>query len=211
MVCNRAILGVSHIGEFKDDVIRYIDANHPEFESIMLELPPGWEGMQEYDFITKKKDPFFKPIAEYYQDKGRKIVVGDTAYRDILKPLEAHIDGNQNTKELLRYFYTFTGFLDGRVIKNRNEAMQKVFQEEQPDITLVGGMHAKYLKKQNQEIHFVSLKPAHQSLGEKIASLYIDMNADEIIPLDGAGQKKVNREYFRMAQSLLGWSSHLGG
>lgn len=156
MLKNREIIGVNHEGEkLRDAVLNYVDSKHPNLKKIMLELAPSYE-------ITHSNDSFFTHMAKHYQEKDVEVIIGDRKHWNVLgSSLEEILDMHKNNP-LKLYFKTklglCKGFFNGKLFKDRNQDMNILFNEQKPEVTIVGGFHAKYLKEKNPETHFSYFK-----------------------------------------------------
>ena len=142
------IIGVQHEKEVLAAVINHIDTKHPKLESMMLELPPEYEKSGEW----KWGDDFFWKLAEYYSAKKVHIIAGDTKLWDVYNLKNTEEAVQLLAKNSFGFFIrermlVFAGLFNGKLIKHRNEAMNDVFNIEKPEVTVIGGVHAKYLKK----------------------------------------------------------------
>jgi hypothetical protein len=136
------IIGVTHDGkEIADAVMDYIDINHSSLESIMLEIPQGWQVFY---------NEFFGPMAKHYLQQGKNVIEGDRKYWDIMGTTyeEALAAAKKDFNKFKRKqtLYHFLGFLNGRATFDRHRDMNLMLHEENPDIVVVGSAHASYLK-----------------------------------------------------------------
>lgn len=153
----REIIGVRHSGDIvRDATITYINELHPDLQSIMLELSPGYE-------MTQGDDNFFLPIAEYYKERGVRVIPGDTRRWDVLGlTLEEVIEMRKKNPikfHLLETIGVYKGLLNSMVMEHRDKGIEEVFDAEEPEVTLVGINHAIYLKKQNPEMQYTRIRP----------------------------------------------------
>lgn len=172
------IIGLSHNEKYRAQVEAYLDENYPNgIRSLLVELPPTPQ-----DFIDTTKSEFsgdeidfyqsfFSPITRKYRNKGTRIIHGDVnrkifSKRDmILHPLET---------------------LD-ELFGKRDDGIRQIFEQELPEVTLLGSIHAGRLKKAFPEIPFTYFYNRGNSLGEKIGKYIADnlaKNADRRICLE---------------------------
>ena len=200
----KEIIGVIHKPSLRDKVIGYIDDTHQNFDSIMIELPPDWHGSD---------GGFFEPIARHYQERGKRVIPGDAKYWTAVEAPERYtaskIGGYIDDKEIRVRFNILMGFFDGRLIRDRNVAMNAVFQKEKPDIVLVGARHAKYLKRGNKEIPFTYISGGRYS--QRLISLDIEMAADRIVRLSDPADREAERRLSRLIEVWTSGYSVLGG
>jgi len=143
------IIGVLHKIEIYEPVVDYIDTKYPNLENVMLELVPNYEEISENIFF-----PFFGELANHYKSRGTHVIPGDRKYWDI---------GGVSVDEILKIrannpieAQTLLNLIGLKIrtkkaIRERNIDMNLVFQEEKPEVTVVGGGHGTYLKKHNPE------------------------------------------------------------
>ena len=151
------IIGVTHCGNnLRNEVIKHIEKNHPNLESLMLELTPGMEVMPS---------GWFEDMAEHFDKKGTRIIKGDIGrlklygcntaeeLTDLMENhtlkfigKELHLISKIGAHLMLPWKTRFLEIRDGE--------MNKVYEEEKPEVVVVGGMHANYLKQKNPEVHY---------------------------------------------------------
>ena len=134
----------------------------------MVELPSNWR--------QHIGDNFFSRLARPYEERGTRIICGDRRIKYLLdihesKPWEA----------FLGLIYDLSPFSH-----TRDEAMSEAIREERPQVVVVGGSHANYLKREFPDSYYTALRTIgfldpFEYVALKFA--YIPKNADEVINL----------------------------
>jgi len=177
------IIGAYHRGEnLKNGLISYIDSKYPDLESMMLELPPGYKKLGESDLFPLL---FFDEVASYYEEKGVHIIPGDRKYLDVYGwSLDEALDKMQedpNKYSGLLAWKSLLAFFNGKLIRHRNKGLNEAFTEEQPEVSVVGGLHGKYLKNHNPDSYFSLFAPHLISPGIRDPiNLIISRSADKV-------------------------------
>ncbi|HEA46490.1 MAG TPA: hypothetical protein ENH99_01790 [Candidatus Pacearchaeota archaeon] len=139
------IIGVSHVEEYVEQIDKYLEKSYPRgIRSLLVELPPP-----PLDLVNAVKlefsedevsyvDGFFSTIASRHMAKGTKIIYGDIN-RQLLE-----VD--------FLNFYNRT--LEEMFGTHRDDGIRQVFEQEQPEVTLLGTSHAGKLKRAFPEIPF---------------------------------------------------------
>ena len=142
-----------------DAVLTYIDARYPNLHSIMLETPPDYEYFQKHGWNVPM---WFSDVAEYYKLKRVRIIHGDIKRGELMgKSSEEVLEILQ--RDLAEYNRLFSfgmckGFFNGNLLRNRNKGLDSMFQQEKPEVSVVGAVHGKYLKKRHPETYFSYFK-----------------------------------------------------
>ena len=174
------IIGVRHTKpSVKTAVMNYIDSKYPDLDLIRLELHP-----YHFLFDDAYYDDFFGDMAKHYRANGVEVICADVRRFDIygLTPEAAIRLWQYNpVKFLLKERWgMFSGYFDGRLIDVRDKAMDEVFRVTQPDVVVVGGTHARYLKEQHQECRFTYFRPSELT---------------DILRIKSANEKKADQIY----------------
>ncbi|MFH1064398.1 MAG: hypothetical protein V1729_04925 [Candidatus Woesearchaeota archaeon] len=196
------IIGVTHSrNEISQVVAMYIDQNHPNLESIMLELPP------EYKRLDGNEYPFFRPMADYYESKGVRVIPGDRKRWAVMGlSYDEAVDMYHNNflKFItLDYISTYVGFLNGRLFRDRNQDMDALCKQEKPEVVVVGAIHAKYLKAQNpgSQFHYFTER---ERIIRKIVNRSTFRSADSIWYIDADScNPAIKKEYLRNSLTCL--------
>lgn len=141
------IIGVPHVEKYIGQVERYLKESYPEgIRSLLVELPPISQDVidaikslsPEADVgYSGYSDGFFSIIANKYRAEGTKIIYGDINRQTLgMNPLN------------------FSRALEDMFGTHRDEGIRRVFEQEQPEVTLLGTAHAGKLKKVFPEIPF---------------------------------------------------------
>lgn len=140
------IIGVSgHINAAVDAVYEYLRKQYPGgIASVVVELPPDVERrIAEHN----PQDYFFHHIAKRWEQRGTKIIPGDTALRYL--PPE---DG------LGRTWY-MTGLLIDQITRHtRDFAALKAIKKYDPQVALFGSGHADWLSLTFPNAHYTRIE-----------------------------------------------------
>ena len=161
----REIIGVAHSGKLvQDAIINYLASQHPNLESLMLEVPENWED----DVAGCLMNPFFIDIGDELANYDIDVIAGDRKYWDIyggynkvLKKGQPLLDAPmpksfQDSLRLESKLVAFKlwgntkrnlGYFTGKTVTQRNQDMAEVAMQYDPDVVVVGMEHASYLKK----------------------------------------------------------------
>lgn len=167
------VIGVLHVVGNLDRLIETIDSDFGTPESLMLELPTNWREHRERSI----EDKYFHRLADEYENRGTRIIAGDKN-RYIVEPqlskwfldLEEKLrkgEWNPNTLtewskgffgvvgEMLKYKFLLNwNLLSPSKDRIRNKGFLEVYDESQPELTVVGCAHGRYLKNQRPDIYY---------------------------------------------------------
>ncbi len=194
------IIGVSHARkEISEVVAGYIDCKHPNLESILIELSP------EYKQFEGNGDDFFRPMADYFESKGVRVIPGDRKRWDVMGLSgEEAVDMYHNNPlkfVALETVSIYLGLLNGKLFKDRDEDMDALCKQEKPDVVVVGGSHAKYIKEHNPESMFVYFTEKEQIIGKIVnAGTY---RASDMRVYVGIDSPKIRRQQIRNSITSL--------
>lgn len=172
------IIGVPHAEEYIGQVEQYLDENYPDgIKSLLVELPLNPPNIVDaiklkFPAGTELYDPFFSTIANKYRNKGTRIIHGDIS-REIIGTRDMILHPLKGLNEL---------FSD-----KRDNGIRQIFEQELPEVTLLGTSHAERLKKTFPEIPFTHFYTRGNSLGEMVGNYIVNMAkryADKTICLD---------------------------
>ncbi len=189
----KEIIGVYHSGKkVKDAVITYITKNHPNLESLMLELPENWK---DVFFRYKLDDDFFLPLALNYSEQSNvKVIAGDCLHYEIDGGFENFISELYFIKNLpykkqnLRKHYEtiklamlyeirdMKSMLNGKFIHDRNIDMARIAMEQDPEVVVLGNVHASFLKQFFPEAKYTFIAPRESTLVLMVDRLYKWLN-----------------------------------
>lgn len=132
-------------------------------ESMVIELPENWNEVSEY-----ANSSLFEEIAKRYSERGTQVFYGDSA---LIVPVYIRRDIDSLRREglskseillkqlsLLAYsFIDFTsqGVIDGFFKHNRDKHFEKIVKSAQPEVVVVGDLHARYLAKVFPEANYI--------------------------------------------------------
>ncbi|HLC85645.1 MAG TPA: hypothetical protein VJH22_07700 [Candidatus Nanoarchaeia archaeon] len=167
----QVIVGVAHQDHLYPRIVEFLAQRYPSASSAMLEILPDW---REYK-------GFFPDLARCLEARGARIIAGDLKYWDVFEPaqsskLERLVDDDKELKTMARIA---GAAVDGRLLKDRNESMNSVYQQEHPDLTVVGARHAKYLKQKNPGARFIYISSTN--IVRRMTGMDIQWRADETI------------------------------
>ena len=164
------IIGLApHEDQFIDSVDAFVSAQYPTgLESIMVELPPSWSDPHQRTYVE-----FFSEFIRRYESRGVRIIYGDTKrgltkpekikkYQGILTKLECGLGHLVSWKEKLdlTWFIISTRVWDGLIkgsSRYRDRGMIQVIERENPQLIVVGGFHADYLKQRYPSARYSAL------------------------------------------------------
>ena len=160
------ILGVPHSHEYLNAIDKYISDKYGEgLESLMLEIPP----LPEWVCLHQLQDGFFSDLARKYQETGTRIIYGD---------LNGAMPIREDAGSFAKFFHGINLYVIGNLFRSRNKGMAEAVRAENPELVVVGGAHAIYLKKTFPESYFIGFdtkKPKYR---------FLYKNADEIFIMD---------------------------
>ncbi|MBI2672292.1 hypothetical protein HYX16_05135 [Candidatus Woesearchaeota archaeon] len=166
------LIGVLHNKSYLDLTKEIIDRNYPEGpESLMLELP-----------FSLPTAPFFGNLETTYKEKGTRIIYGDK-YR-------IHIPRNKDFLRSLDWinFLIFAMVdavlvsIDYPFIRKRDKKMLEVIEKEKPQVAVVGGLHANYIKKIMPHVKYIAQWIPADGISEKVfTALFGPYKPDEIV------------------------------
>lgn len=186
------IIGVMHVDWNLEKLIELIDLNFGTPKSLMLELPPNWRELKgRWKDLEGRlnKLPYFFKLANEYEKRGTEIIAGDKNYYVIepqyskeylefeekLRKVEMHPETIKEWKKSLRIvigeLIRYNAILGWNLLhlskhKKKNEGILEVFDETNPELTVVGGAHARFLRNHRHDIHYTFFMT--DSLFEKI-------------------------------------------
>lgn len=149
------LIGVYHVRKNLTNLIRYILENEGLPKKVMLELPLNWREIKDTALLT---DSYFFALARFLEHNGSEVIAGDIynhydkklinkENNFILKGINSLKDVANILvlclKDYSRYCYNNLNLIRR---KQRNKGFLEIFDETGPDMTIVGDMHAKYLK-----------------------------------------------------------------
>lgn len=137
------LFGVTHNQEYFEVQISKIEnICNTKGKSIMLELYPNYlENIEKG--ICKKS--FFPLLAEYYEKRGNRIILGDQA-----PTIPENPDWILSMVLGENYFYP-----DNK----RDEIMIQTIEREHPDIVIVGNGHADEIKQRFPDVNYIVFEP----------------------------------------------------
>ncbi len=167
------IIGLQHLKGSLESLVNFVDSEFGTPRSLMLELPCDWRCCKDR-IITSK---YFYKLAEEYEPRGTRIIAGDRN-RYVVEPLspewflnfdEQLRKGEWHPETLVEGLKDFSGIL-GEILRyeiklilnrlspaktqKRNEGLLEAFNEQNPDLTIVGDSHAQYLKSNRPDAHY---------------------------------------------------------
>lgn len=190
------LIGTFHEKQFIPDVVKYLDKNHPNLETLMLQLEPNWRKVNRkckrmlYDALVPyfgrkdasdmsrgvDKPDFFAELEKIYKNKGVRIVYGnddcdaiDSVRFEIKTSLKPQKDGTATYTSFSVYdpIYTYK-------IKERNEKLISVIKRENPEAAIIGLCRTNYIKRRMPEVRYVALLPGDFEL-HKCAAVRKDL------------------------------------
>lgn len=195
------IVGVMHSGKLVDAVDNYIMRQNPEgVSSIMLELPPN------DDFFKKSQntgDGFFEELAWRYHRRGTRVIFSDVARRNYWS-LSPHAWFQFVEQRVPNRIAKIARFIDELVSvpeilinllgPERDKGIVGEIMSTDPEVVVVGAVHAAYLKKVFEGAHYTYLKPPLywpenwlgnyllDTVAARLQILYVN-NADQVVSL----------------------------
>ncbi|MBI2138051.1 hypothetical protein HYU13_00545 [Candidatus Woesearchaeota archaeon] len=166
------IIGVLHFEKNLERLIEHIDAEYGTPRSLMLELPVDW---REFRMLSRG---YFEKLAEEYERRGTRIIAGDKNHYRVEHPKlmrlfkkdEEEFRERQSdpgragepqkdkwaaiAKMVLYMSSTFLNTVRPSNIREINLGILEAYNESNPDLAIVGCMHAKYLKKMRPDSHY---------------------------------------------------------
>jgi hypothetical protein len=165
------VVGISHIGD-PLVVARIVEEEFGVPEKLMLELPDDWE-----DALLD--EVYFREIAKYFREQGTKTIIAGDPGRYDMSPIQkpwykwllnkmhgAAADGDYSVAVLwsyisyalyylhLEYYHNFYSFINNR----RYKMFVDVFKREQPELTIVGDLHAKDIKQHDPDTVYTRIR-----------------------------------------------------
>ncbi len=172
----KPIIGLYHTTGTLESLIGYVNSTFGTPKSLMLELPPDW---REHQGGLRGNDNFFYPLAEEYERRGTKIIAGDIN-RYVVEPPPSewekeferkYIQGGEwQRANFIEQARAYFGLLDEWVKytmkvklnllspakgRRRNEGLLNAFNEENPELTVLGDFHARYLKSHRTDVNYI--------------------------------------------------------
>lgn len=168
------VIGVLHVNRNLEHLVRFIDGRYGTPDSLMLELPSDWRDDKDRVYAPK----YFYELAKRYEERGTKIIAGDKK-RDVVEPQHPQwfLDFEERlrndkwnpktyrewakgflrlTSECLRYFSLLAwNLLSPTKHRIRNEGFLEAYDESQPDLTVVGCVHGKFLKNHRPDTNYI--------------------------------------------------------
>ncbi|MEK6946770.1 MAG: hypothetical protein AABX32_04130 [Nanoarchaeota archaeon] len=167
------LIGLYHLDRDLESLVKFVDSKFGVPESIMLELPTNWRKHQGR--LTNEK--YFHRLAEEYESRGTRIIAGDKNRHIVEPPLSEWLldleeklrngEWNPNTLtewskeffgvvgEILRYKFLLNwNMLSPSKDRIRNQGFLEAFNEENPEVIVVGDSHARYLKSERPDVHY---------------------------------------------------------
>lgn len=212
--CTSEIIGVQHVRGIERAVMDYLDRKYPSLQNLMLELPPGYDVLKSH----KLAPPFFTKLADYYQERGVRIIPGDRLYwnqyclsgEEVVEAVEKNgragfralcREGKRRREEAIKKINEEIDREDGwwvdfgwcleRIMHDRNRDMHKLFRKENPEVSVMGGGHARYLKQRNPAVYFSYFTPYTKT--RKTAGAQTEVDALHLVRL-------------RMLEKFLNWA-----
>ncbi len=149
---------VPHVNGFLDVIDRYISEKYPKgLESLMVELPTNWPEFSKRGFTTG----LFDELAKRYEQKGTRIIYGDRARKT--KPSSLGI--------LLDMLGLGYAIVDAFIMHKRDKGMIQAIKEENPEIVVVGIVHANYIKQQFPDEKYVAFEIPFRKIKNPIDAL----------------------------------------
>lgn len=169
----KELIGLYHLDGNLERLVEFVDSRFGTPESLMLELPLDWR--EEKDRLTT--DNYFYTLAEEYEPRGTKIMAGDRKkyivdpkHPDEFLEFEKQLrNGEWQPENIVEWSNGFFGLL-GEMFRykaklrinhlssakaiERNEGLLEAFNEQDPQVTIVGDEHARYLKSQRPDTHY---------------------------------------------------------
>lgn len=169
------MIGVIHLSRNLKRLMRYIDSDYGTPRSLMLEIPPDWEDR----YKKGCPDGYFYDIAVEFKNRGSRIIAGDRN-RHIIEPASTQrmIDtygrfkGNEWNPQTFSEWVkgAYDTLIGGMVIypltcaKNalipskhriRNQGFLEAYDETNPELTIIGAGHGRFLKHSRPEIEYI--------------------------------------------------------
>ena len=165
------LIGLLHYECNLPNLIKYIDTTFGTPKSLMLELPPDWRRYEN----QKHHLNYFMELAGEYEKRGTHIIAGDrnsyavaARISDKFLGLEERLQTEPNlplpeklkiiaTLSALVVAYNLRTQFNLRVpskVRKRNEGFVEAYDEEKPEVIVVGDEHAKFLKSQRPEVPY---------------------------------------------------------
>ena len=165
------LIGLFHYECNLPKLIEYIDANFGTPQSLMLELPPDWKRYERQNHHLN----YFMELAKEYEKRGTHIIAGDrnsyavaARISDRFLDLEERLqtEPNLHLPEKLKIIATLSALVVAynlrtqfnlRVpskVRKRNEGFVEAYDEEKPEVVVIGDEHAKFIKSQRPEVHY---------------------------------------------------------
>ena len=153
----------AHYEEFVDNVERLLSQKYPKgIESLLPEIPSNWAEVQEF-FVPREE--FFFELAKRYEKRGTKVIPGALPI-DKSKP--------QTELDLL---------IDAYVTNGTSESMVKIIGKDNPQVVVVGGRHADFIKNRLPEVHYVYFDVVGGLFEKMLSRLLRKAKPDEVIKL----------------------------
>lgn len=155
------LIGVPVRLRYLDDIDDYITKTCPEgIESLMVELPGNWPeyyklSSQLYgSFLFLTNPPLFEALAFRYENKGTRIIYGDTAIREEASPDKKRHESLKSLQSFLAaYYFSIWNFTN---TNKRTTAMSETIRVEKPDVVVVSRLQADRLKEIFPDSHYVA-------------------------------------------------------
>ena len=186
----QTVIGVYHVEENREKLVDFVIENYGVPKSLMLELPTYW---QELDYFKKT---YFYFLADRFKARGTRIVAGDRE-SDLVVPKSfcEKIQELESKKSVLRKFFWLKYFAheirknlsNTKVDRLRNISFLEAFEEENPELTIVGDDHARFIKDfcpGVEYVHFRSNTPLEDKLFYKKNSSEFIIKPDREVVVD---------------------------
>ncbi len=184
------IIGVPHLNEFLGCVEDHIDRRYDGSpRSMLLEIPPKYK--DPHDIAL---EGFFGGLVAKYSERGTRIIRGDLAIDRVPKYIELIYRKNKKeerdpTLGESAYFlaYVLHGaikycLLDG-FLNVRNKGLARAIEIAEPEVVVVGRVHADFLKKRFPEAHYTAFR-CPEIEDRWLRGLFFKApNADEVVDL----------------------------
>lgn len=185
------LIGLMHDEKYLEYLKKYLDDKYNDISSVMLEIPPN---LNPYD-----KPKFFLELEDYYLSKNVKVIRGDVNlhypspkfYNNLLE-IGRNIEDRQ-LKKMVKPLYEniteYVTFLYKNIIsKKRDRSMIEIVKKENPDLIIVGDIHAIYMTNKLPNVNYTRLTDTdkrksfmHNSLVNIISRNYQLIKANETI------------------------------
>lgn len=157
------LIGVYHTDRNLEKLIEYVSDNYGVPSSMMLEIPPYWR--EVIDKPLGRNNNYFFHLAKQFEDKGSRIIAGDKNFgviisKDLYNKLnEVFSEGAKTFRGKVNLITRrlFLGLKAKIIVETnlnnpkkslfRNQGFLEIFEEEKPELTIIGDSHAQYIKK----------------------------------------------------------------